>query len=150
MKQTESERQLRTAIGRLEKSRSCLTRARARRNVRSVLNRIEKSLLAKYPAIDLSGNVATRRRTRGCRCPICGVPMKSTATLALHLMGKHQWVKFTGSETNITCICGKVIWVPGTNQDATQRARHGLIYHLRKVPNLTEHFAAGALRQIGD
>lgn len=149
MKRTEQEKQLIAAIKRLDKSRTCLTRARARRNVRTVLNRIEKRLLDRYPAIDLSGNTAKRRKARGCRCPICGVPMKSTSSLATHLAGHHHWMKFTGVETNITCICGKAIWSKGTDENSRKRAKHGLIYHLRKVPNLTEHFAAGALRQIG-
>lgn len=150
MSKKSPEAMLRDAVRRLDKSRTCLTRARARSNLSAVLGRIETRLLESYRPIDLAGNEAPKRKSRGFQCPICGVPMRSSVCLATHLAKAHQWMRFSGSETNITCICGKEFWEQGTGDLSRMRVTTKLMFHLRKLHDMVEHFSVGALRQIGD
>lgn len=122
-----------TALNRLAASDTPRKRANAIKAFAAAVKQLEKQVAEAYPKLRADGTAIVRKKPKGCRCPICKVPMKSFRMLVNHLSDVHE-------HTLNKCVCGKVYY-GSKKRDGDLR----LASHLSRVPNLTVHFAEAAL-----
>jgi len=145
MKHPQYARRLCHALDRLHKSKTKLTRQRARNALRSELRAIQKQVLEEFPP--LSDDGAARKTGRRWRnCPVCGAPFPNSVKLCEHLRHRHHligsgWRKRSGlpGEAAYKCeCCGK---------DGLSPA--GMIRHL-EAAGWRAHVALHALKGVGN
>ena len=120
---------VRDALKRLEASDTRQKRKNARKNLDRTLKALAEFVAETYPQIRKDGTEIMGRKVKGCRCPICNVPMKSFATLGRHLHSKH------GSQ-GFNCFCGQRF---GSNK--------ALAGHLANKKCLKTHYGLSMLKQ---
>jgi hypothetical protein len=117
------------AAHRLEKTTTRLTRARARRALRSACNAILKA----FPPLDREGRAPAPRTAPVC--PLCRIPCKDWLALATHLRRKH-----CPEPTAARCPCCHEVF--SNKQHRSTVARH--LAALARAGRLQEHAIAGA------
>ena len=120
-------RAIAAAVKRLRASDTPRTRSNALKAFAAAVKQLEADVAQQYPKLRNDGTAIVKRKARGCRCPICRVPMKSFKMLATHLRAVHLITK---------CFCGLRF------RNTTHLARH-----LAGVGDVRIHFAEAAMQK---
>ncbi len=138
-------RRLCHALDRLRKSKTRLTRQRARNALRSTLRAIQRELLEAFPPLADDG-AARKVGKRWRNCPVCGAPFKTSDRLLEHLRSRHQLMKLA----QITSYQGKIVrrWSCFCGCK-TKITAAGMVRHL-EANGWKAHIALHALRQVGN
>jgi hypothetical protein len=125
------------ALKRLAASDTPRKRNNALKAFAGAIKKLETAVDAEYPKLRSNGTAIVKRKSRGTRCPLCKVPMKSHKVLAVHLRKMHNIGRF--------CVCGKDVLDKRDGGTSIRSLFTSMARHLAGVGDLRQHFAEAAI-----
>lgn len=141
---------LKQALRRLDKSDTPVKRRNALKAFHAAVQAIEDDVSHRYPRLRRDGTVIQPRQPKGSWCPVCRTPMKSMASLIVHVAKSHRsYISLHPAQTRadadnamFRCNCGRF------DKDGikTYVRRSRIAAHLANH-DIGEHFAEIRLKE---